>query len=95
MVHSRKINNSRIVDDDFYSEIIFYYTVRCKDWLKEVELWPEVTLKEVSLQLEWLELGVFDLPAEEVSVTLSDKDKKGRKNMVIFADAVKWMKLDE
>ena len=49
----------------FIPEIIFYYTVRCKDWLKEVELWPEVTLKEVSLQLEWLELGVFDLPAGE------------------------------
>lgn len=42
----------------------------------------------------WTSLGEFDFPEGEVSVTLSDKDEKGRKDLAIVADAVKWIKID-
>ena len=42
----------------------------------------------------WASLGEYDFPAGEASVTLSDKEIRGRDEIAIVADAVKWVKLE-
>ena len=42
----------------------------------------------------WVSLGEYDLPEGEMSVTLSDKEIRGRDEIAIVADAVKFIRLE-
>lgn len=74
--------------------IIYYYTVRGGDWEKEVEVPLDLYFPRKWGGRGWIELGEFDFPAGEASVTLSDKEVYGRTEVAIVADAVKWVKLE-
>ncbi|WP_294143069.1 hypothetical protein [uncultured Sanguibacteroides sp.] len=72
------------------SGIIYYYTLS----FGEREEKAEVSLDaELSGSSGWALIGEYDLPAGEVSVTLSDKEVRRRKEVAIVADAVKFIKL--
>lgn len=73
--------------------MIYYYTVRGGGIEREVEVDLDAVLPHRLDFSCWASLGEFDFPAGEVSVTLSDKEIHGRKEVVIVADAVKFMKL--
>ena len=74
--------------------IIYYYTVRGGDWEKEVEVPLDLYFPRKWGGRGWIELGEFDFPVGEASVTLSDKEVYGRTEVAIVADAVKWVKLE-
>lgn len=76
------------------SGVVYYYTVSFGDRQEEVEVNLDAELSGSNENSCWASLGVFNFPAGEVSVTLSDKEIQGRKDIAIVADAVKWIKLE-
>ncbi len=78
------------VDKNYLSDVVLYYTVKSEG----IEEHIEIEGNDAEIHSVWTSLGEFDFPEGEVSVTLSDKDEKGRKDLAIVADAVKWIKID-
>ncbi len=77
-------------DEGYLSDIILYYTIKSGGKEENVE----VEGKDSDRYPDWVSVGEFDFPEGEVSVTLSDKDEKGRKDLAIVVDAIKWVKID-
>lgn len=77
-----------------YGGIVYYYTVSCGGVKKEVEVNLDICLPGNWDVATWASLGEYDFPAGEVSVTLSDREVQGRKDVAIVADAVKFIKLE-
>lgn len=77
-----------------YDGYTLYYTVKYGNRVEEIEL-DLKEAKDYEVLGNWMHLGEFDFPAGEVSVTLSDKDEQARKESLIVADAVKWVKIPE
>ncbi|MCB6974908.1 MULTISPECIES: golvesin C-terminal-like domain-containing protein [Butyricimonas] len=73
-------------------DIVYNYIVGCKDWSEEVEVNMDIALPKDNQG--WVCLGEFDFPGGEVNVVLSDKSTKGRKDVIIVADAMKWIKIN-
>lgn len=74
--------------------VIYYYTLSFGGQQQEVEVHLDVELSGRYDNSCWASLGEFDFPAGEASVTLSDKEVRGRNEIAIVADAVKWVKLE-
>ena len=49
----------------------------------------------VSMSLQWVPLGEFELPAGEVTVELSNKERNRNEHVYIVADAVRWTRVRE
>ena len=75
------------------SGVVYYYTVRGSGWEEPVEVNMDVVLGRKTMG--WATLGEFDFEAGEASVTLTDKEVSGRRDVKIVADAVKWVKIEE
>ena len=91
--HGERIFRSRDVTGlwEKYTVSTYYYTLS----FGEREEKAEVSLDaELSGSSGWVLIGEYDLPAGEVSVTLSDKEVRRRKEVAIAADAVKWIKVE-
>ena len=74
--------------------VIYHYTVNSTNGEEQVGV--ELDHFFQPRQWEgWVSLGEFDLPAGEVSVTLSDYDELGRDYVAVVADVVKWEKLED
>ena len=73
------------------SGIIYYYTLSFGGREEKAEVSLDA---ELSGSSGWALIGEYDLPAGEVSVTLSDKEVRRRKEVAIVADAVKWIKVE-
>lgn len=76
------------IDD---SGIVYYYTLSFGDQKQDVEVSLD---NELSGSSGWVTLGDYDFPAGEVSVTLSYKEVRKRREVAIVADAVKFIKLE-
>lgn len=76
------------------TEVVYYYSVFFGDQKEDVEVNLDVELSREYDNSCWASLGEFDFPAGEVSVTLSNKEIKQRKEIAIVADAVKFVKLE-
>lgn len=74
--------------------ILYYYTVRGGEWEKNVEVPMDLYFPGKWGGRGWVDIGEFDFPAGEASVTLSDREAQGREDVTIVADAVKWVKLE-
>ena len=75
-----------------YSDFTLNYTIKHGDQEDEIDFDMGEGLDNRTAD-GWMTLGEFDFPAGEVSVTLSDKDERGRKDVAIMADAVKWVRM--
>lgn len=74
--------------------IVYYYTVRGGEWEKNVEVPMDLHFPGKWGGSGWVDIGEFDFPAGEASVTLSDREAQGREEVTIVADAVKWVRLE-
>ena len=77
-----------------FDGVIYYYTVTAGGQEREVEISLDFCMPGSGKMNTWASLGEYDFPAGEASVTLSDKEIRGRDEIAIVADAVKWVKLE-
>ena len=75
-----------------YSDFTLAYTIKHGDQEEKIDFNMGEGVENRTID-DWMVLGEFDFPAGEVSVILSDKDERGRKDIVIMADAVKWVRM--
>lgn len=75
--------------------VIYHYTVFHGDQKENVEINLDAIFPGRSSIPTWASLGVFDFPAGEAKVLLSDKDSQQREDVAIVADAVKWVKIED
>ena len=73
------------------SNLIYHYTVAYGRQVETVDVRVDDQVRE---NFGWISLGIFKLPAGEVSVTLSDRAEEGR-GIFIMADAMRWEKQPE
>lgn len=71
--------------------VVYYYTLSSGNRQEEVAVSLDEELSGFS---GWVTIGEYDFPTGEVSVTLSDKEVRKRKEVAIVADAVKFVKLE-
>ena len=82
------------IDEKIPAGVIYYYTLSFGGQQQEVEVNLDGELLGQDKKSCWASLGEYDFPAGEASVTLSDKEIRGRDEIAIVADAVKWVKLE-
>lgn len=79
-------------DPDYFTNTVLHYTVRHANNEEKIDVLLDES-QSSTYWYDWVVIGEFDFPAGEVSVTLSDKDEKERKDIAIVADAVKWVRI--
>ena len=90
--HVLRCESNGMIPPEPALNIVYHYTVAWDGGEEEVEVLLDVLEGKWR---GWVSLGVFDLPAGESRVILSDKGEKGRERLGIVADAVKWEKQEE